>query len=111
MRRLQRGIDMIFEKEQRVYCMIAILSVVFMMFYSAFSSPLYPGLYAWDASIFMLGGKIIANGGVLYLDYFDQKGPILFFIHALGYGFFRGGKKWSVYSPTCFFLHIDFFYV
>ncbi|MCI8814968.1 MAG: glycosyltransferase family 39 protein [Lachnospiraceae bacterium] len=102
MKRIGHIIHTVFEKELRVYYLIALCSVCFILFYSAFSSPLYPGLYAWDAASFMLGGKIIANGGVLYLDYFDQKGPILFFIHALGHALF--GQRIGI-----FILQVVFF--
>lgn len=36
-----------------------------------------------DLSVFMLGGKIIANGGELYKDFFDLKAPLTYYFFAL----------------------------
>lgn len=36
-----------------------------------------------DLSVFMLGGKVIANGGELYKDYFDLKAPLTYYFFAL----------------------------
>ena len=42
---------------------------------------LYP-LNPWDdANVFMTIGKAMLSGERLYTDIFDQKGPVLFFIH------------------------------
>lgn len=44
-------------------------------------SPLYP-LNPWDdANCFLTIGKAMLHGKEVYRDIFDQKGPILFFIH------------------------------
>ena len=44
-------------------------------------SPLYP-INPWDdANVFMTIGKSMLRGKVLYRDIFDQKGPVLFFLH------------------------------
>ncbi len=64
-------------------------SILFLIFSAAlvtlFStcSPLYP-INPWDdANVFMTVGKSMLRGRVLYRDIFDQKGPILFFLHEL----------------------------
>ena len=36
-----------------------------------------------DLSVFMLGGKIIAEGGELYKDFFDLKAPLTYYFFAL----------------------------
>lgn len=46
---------------------------------------LYP-INDWsDANIYFTIGKGIVNGKVLYADLMDQKGPLIFFIYAIGY--------------------------
>lgn len=36
-----------------------------------------------DLSVFIMGGKIIANGGELYKDYFELKAPLTYYFFAL----------------------------
>lgn len=49
------------------------------------SSFLYP-LNDWvDSNCFFTVGKAIANGEVLYKGIYEQKGPLVYFIHALAY--------------------------
>src|SRR5210317_1628673 len=35
-----------------------------------------------DMSVFMHGGSIIADGGILYKDFFDIKPPLIYYIYA-----------------------------
>ena len=65
-----------------------LLSVAFVLLFSTGTSPLFAG--EWeprhiDSSIFQMLGVAILNGKVPYVDIFDHKGCILFFINALGY--------------------------
>lgn len=47
------------------------------------SSPIYP-LQPWDDSnVFMTLGRAMLHGKLLYADIFDQKGPVIFFLHEL----------------------------
>ncbi len=43
---------------------------------------LYPTNTWVDAQCFYTVGKSIARGGVLYRDIYEQKGPLLYFLHA-----------------------------
>lgn len=52
--------------------------------FSSTTSPLFPGYYGTDSATFQLGGRIWANGGVMYRDFFDHKGPFIFFVDMLG---------------------------
>ena len=46
-------------------------------------SPLYP-LNIWDdANCLMTVGRVMKEGGVLYRDIYEQKGPLLYLIHML----------------------------
>ena len=49
------------------------------------SSPLYP-MNNWDdANCFFTVGKAVGNGEVMYRDIFEQKGPVLYFLHTIAY--------------------------
>lgn len=49
------------------------------------SSPLYP-MNDWeDVNVFMSVAKAMLEGKVLYVDIFDQKGPLLYFVYALAF--------------------------
>ena len=64
------------------YCLF--LSAVYLLFCTE-SSPLYPFNVWVDANAFFTMGKGMMNGKVLYRDLFEQKGPLLYFIHGLSY--------------------------
>lgn len=38
-----------------------------------------------DANSYFSMGKVMMNGGVIYRDIFDQKGPLLYFLYGIGY--------------------------
>jgi len=60
------------------------LSFIFLLICTK-SSPLYPFNDWADANAFFTMGKGMMNGKVLYRDLFEQKGPLLYFIHGLSY--------------------------
>lgn len=64
------------------------------LYFCTESSPLYARNPWDDASIYFSMGKGIVQGYVPYQDMFDHKGPVVFFLFALGYlltpGFFYG---------------------
>lgn len=64
------------------YGVLVIAAVILVTLFST-SSPIYP-LNPWDDSnIFMTIGRSILHGKLLYRDVFDQKGPMIFYIHTL----------------------------
>ena len=64
------------------FCMIAAAAVLAIGTKSSF---LYP-LNDWvDSNCFYTMGKAMVHGKVLYRDLYEQKGPLLYMIHALGY--------------------------
>ncbi len=64
------------------YCLLC--SIIFLSICSK-SSFLYP-LNNWDdANSFFTMGKGMANGLIIYKDLFEQKGPLLYLIHAIAY--------------------------
>lgn len=68
------------------YGVLSLIAFVFLLFYSYSTSPLFSNNFGvLDSSLFMLIGKGITKGYMPYLDLFDHKGPILFFIEAFGW--------------------------
>ncbi len=67
---------------------------------SSFTSPLYPHYFGDDSAIFSLMGKGITQGKILYLDMFDHKGPMIFFLTALGH--LIGGRT-GIFLMQCLF--------
>lgn len=64
---------------------IAIVSFAFVFFYSTATSLLYPTCYGNDAAQFQTIGMAWAKGLVPYINAFDHKGPLIFFVNMLGY--------------------------
>ena len=60
------------------------ISLIFLLICTK-SSPLYPFNDWVDSNVFFTMGKGMINGKVLYRDLFEQKGPLLYFIHGLSY--------------------------
>ena len=64
------------------FCMIAAAAVLMIGTKSSF---LYP-LNDWvDSNCFYTMGKAMVHGKVLYRDLYEQKGPLLYMLHAIGY--------------------------
>lgn len=57
------------------------------------TSPLFSG-WGYDSAMFQTIGKYWAEGYLPYVDLYDHKGPMIFFINALGYGL---GRRNGVY--------------
>lgn len=70
--------------EKKNIIKLLIISFLVIFCFSRGSSPLFGNYYEDDSSIFIVMGKAIVNGFVPYKDIFDHKGPILFWIEALG---------------------------
>lgn len=78
-------------KITKILLWLAIAAVIITIFSE--SSPLYK-LNPWsDANIYLTIGRDLLNGGKLYTDLFDHKGPILYFIYTIA----------SCISSTSFF--------
>jgi len=68
------------------YLALAIIAFLFLLFFSYATSPIFCNNYGIsDSAIFLLIGKGITRGHILYVDLFDHKGPVLFFLEALGW--------------------------
>lgn len=64
-------------------------ALLLLLIFSWSTSPLYC-TYGCDSPFFQIIGLGILQGKVPYVDLFDHKGPVLFFIEALGYSFGLG---------------------
>ena len=61
-----------------------IVSSLFLLFASVYTTPLND-YYGYDSAYYLLIGKGICQGKIPYLDLYDQKGPLVFYLNALGY--------------------------
>lgn len=64
--------------------LILLFSAGFLLLFSSSTSPLHPNTYGADSAFYRFLGTMICKGKVLYKDVWDNKGPLLFFIQALG---------------------------
>ena len=71
----------------RLICEIIIFvaSLCFLLLFSSSTRPGSPDPIAGDQAMFMTIGKYWAKGVLPYVGLWDSKGPIIFFINALGY--------------------------
>lgn len=86
-----------FSSKSYIYIYIIIRALVLVvsaligtLLFSPSTSPLYSG-YGYDSAMFQTIGKYWAQGYLPYVDFFDHKGPIIFFINAIGYAI--GGRN------------------
>jgi len=89
----------------------AILQVIFLGLLVAIvlakANPLYhfPNR---DSGFFMYAGDQILKGKLLYLDIWDSKGPLIFYINALAL-WVGHGSRWGVWGMEFAFLFLDAF--
>ncbi len=74
------------DKQQKyiIYLYCLLISLIF-LFICSKNSPFYPFNNWDDPNSFFTVGKGMANGLVPYKDLFEQKGPIIYLIHAISY--------------------------
>ena len=85
-------------------CITALLvfSCFFVLVYSTSTSPLYPYPGTCDSFIFQLIGKEWLSGSIPYKDLYDNKGPLLYAMNALGY-WLLSARAGIVIVQTVFF--------
>lgn len=66
-------------------CAMFLLAFLFIALFSSTTSPLFYGQEITDSAIFQIIGKYWDEGFLPYHDFFDNKGPYLYMINALGY--------------------------
>ena len=67
------------------YLCIILVAVAFVTWMSMPTSPFRPWRDLLDQYVFLLMGKLWVQGCLPYVDYWELKGPIIFFINAVGY--------------------------
>lgn len=81
---------------QLIYVILGLVAMLFTFLFSTTTSPLYEGWRFWyggDSAIFQEMGLCILYGKTPYVDFFDHKGPLLFFPQALG---LLISKQWGI---------------
>lgn len=89
---------------QRIFCLAAAAAL---LAFCSRSSPLYPFNYWVDSNCFFTVGKSMMKGLVTYRDIYEQKGPLLYFLHGLAYLFQETALPVFIYlrySPSELFL-------
>ena len=72
----------LFNKENII---ILLTAIIFLLIFSKSTSPLlHSYCYGKDSDIFKVMGKLWNGGLVPYRDFLDHKGPVIFFIEAIG---------------------------
>ena len=67
-----------------------------------FANPLFDKP-ARDGGFFLYAGQQILEGKIPYIDFWDSKGPAIFYINALGL-WLGGGSRWGVWFVELFFV-------
>lgn len=91
------------KKDRKYLGITAVVSVLFLLLAYESTSPLYPYIHGLDSSFFLMTGRMVADGKVPYLDFFDMKGPLIFFIEGLGQ-WLSDGKMGIFLVQNLFFL-------
>lgn len=72
-------------KKPLLYWTLTLAILIGVMFLiSLGTSPVYPHNFSYDSAFFRFIGKEILKGKVPYRDVWDHKGPVLYFLQALG---------------------------
>ncbi|WP_280673070.1 MULTISPECIES: hypothetical protein [unclassified Dysgonomonas] len=66
-----------------LYFSFLVISFIFLALQAYATSPFYVG-YGGDSANYLVMGKMILAGKIPYIDFFDHKGPMMFFIEAFG---------------------------
>ena len=71
-------------KKLITYIITALLLIGFVLLFSTTTSPLFPNYYGVDSAFNRFMGLMVLRGKVLYSEIWDNKGPVLFFLQAVG---------------------------
>ena len=88
------------------YGILFIAAFLFVFLFSSTTSPLYehhPFWFNGDSGIFQEMGICLLQGGTPFIDLFDHKGPILWFIQACGKGLNHNWGLMVIQSIALFF--------
>ena len=86
--------------------LIALSGILFLIFFADSTSPLYEFHYSsLDQDFFITMGRAINAGRQMYSDYFDIKGPLFFWLQALGQRLWNG--KTGAFLLEVLFMLLD----
>ena len=75
----------IFRKEQWIgYSVVIIILIIFSLFFLSTTSPLFENFFGLDSAYYRFIGLSILNKKTPYLDIWENKGPVFYFIQAIG---------------------------
>ncbi len=94
---------------KRDYIILAIWTIGFLLLASRFTSPLFPNYYGADASEYMVRGQKILAGYTLYVDSYEYKGPVLYYIQVLAQMLFYG--RTGIFLLQCIFHYAIFLFI
>lgn len=83
--------------------LLLLVSAVYLLLFSAYTSPLFPKFMKYDSAVFMMVSKSILAGKKLYADIFDHKGPVLYCFETLG----MAGGRIGLFLLQTLFLWMD----
>ena len=66
------------------YICLAVYLIAAFSLYAFSTSPLYPNDYGIDSAIYRYFGRCVLDGQTVYKDVWDNKGPVLYLIQAIG---------------------------
>lgn len=70
-------------REKLHIALLCLIAACVLLFLCSQCSPLYP-INVWgDANCLLTVGRVMKEGGVVYRDIYEQKGPTLYLIHAI----------------------------
>lgn len=84
--------------DYRSVILLSFLYFLALLVFSCYTSPLYPNYFGYDSAIFSLVAKGIKEGKALYTELFDHKGPLIFFINAIGHCL---GGRFGIFLMQC----------
>lgn len=92
--------------------MIVFSGFAIILFFVGFLSPLNPingtGMSGTDSSVYRYIGKAMLEGTTIYKDVFDHKGPIMYFLNAIGYAI---NPLWGIWIINTFLTFVFFVYI
>ncbi|MBQ1738745.1 MAG: hypothetical protein II108_00735, partial [Clostridiales bacterium] len=71
-------------KNIKLYLVCLLIATAFAAIYSTSTTPLMKDNWGCDSAFFILVGQGMTKGLLPYRDFFDMKGPFLFFLEYIG---------------------------
>lgn len=90
-------------KNYRKILIFLALSFGYLLFFSGYTSPLFPRFWEYDSAVFMMDAKSVLSGKTLYAEIFDHKGPVFLGLEVIG---MLGGRI-GVFVMQILFLTAD----